>query len=172
MKAEEIRKLVKIVEESNIQELEVSRWWTKVRITKGNSSVHVQSAGVAGQPPAQVGPSPAASPPTSTPEASSEVNVEKSAEVAEAPPVPKETRNTIEVRSPMVGTFYRAPAPDAEPYVKEGDYISPGKVLCIIEAMKLMNEIEAEISGRIVSILVENGEPVEYNQPLFLVEPD
>jgi acetyl-CoA carboxylase biotin carboxyl carrier protein len=71
----------------------------------------------------------------------------------------------------MVGTFYRAPAPDTEPYVKEGDIISPGTVLCIIEAMKLMNEIEAEISGRIVKILCDNSQPVEYNQPLFLIEP-
>ncbi|MBN2355502.1 acetyl-CoA carboxylase biotin carboxyl carrier protein, partial [candidate division KSB1 bacterium] len=71
---------------------------------------------------------------------------------------------------PMVGTFYRAPAPDADPYVREGDIISPGKVLCIIEAMKLMNEIEAEISGKITKILVENAKPVEYNQPLFLVD--
>ncbi|GAK54087.1 biotin carboxyl carrier protein [Candidatus Moduliflexus flocculans] len=71
----------------------------------------------------------------------------------------------------MVGTFYRSPAPDADPYVKVGDQISPGQVLCIIEAMKLMNEIEAECSGRIKEILGENGKPVEYNQVLFIVEP-
>jgi acetyl-CoA carboxylase biotin carboxyl carrier protein len=70
----------------------------------------------------------------------------------------------------MVGTFYRAPAPDAAPYVREGDVIEPGKVLCIIEAMKLMNEIEAEITGKIVKIFLQNAHPVEYNQPLFLVE--
>ena len=70
----------------------------------------------------------------------------------------------------MVGTFYRSPSPDAAPYVREGDSIQPGKVLCIIEAMKLMNEIEAEITGKIVKILAENAHPVEYNQPLFLVE--
>ena len=70
----------------------------------------------------------------------------------------------------MVGTFYRAPAPDAPPYVREGDLIQPQKILCIIEAMKLMNEIEAEISGRVVKILAENAQAVEYNQPLFLVE--
>jgi acetyl-CoA carboxylase biotin carboxyl carrier protein len=76
----------------------------------------------------------------------------------------------VEVKAPMVGTFYRAPSPDADPYVREGDAFSAGKVLCIIEAMKLMNEIEAEISGKIVKIMVENGRPVEYNQTLFLVD--
>jgi acetyl-CoA carboxylase biotin carboxyl carrier protein len=79
------------------------------------------------------------------------------------------TQATIE--APMVGTFYRAPSPGADPYVREGDTIKEGQVLCIIEAMKLMNEIEAKLDGRIVQILVENGMPVEYGQPLFIVEP-
>ena len=90
--------------------------------------------------------------------------------VAEQQPA-ESVSNAVEIKSPMVGTFYRAPSPEADPYIKEGDTVSPGKVLCIIEAMKLMNEIEAEISGRIVKILVENTQAVEYNQPLFLVEP-
>jgi len=77
----------------------------------------------------------------------------------------------VEVRAPIVGTFYRAPAPDAPPYVKEGDRVEKGQVLCIIEAMKLMNEIESEVSGIVKKILVENGEPVEYGQPLFLIQP-
>jgi acetyl-CoA carboxylase biotin carboxyl carrier protein len=71
----------------------------------------------------------------------------------------------------MVGTFYRAPAPGAEPYVKEGDSIHKGTVVCIVEAMKLMNEIESEVAGRIVRVMAENGKPVEFGQPLFLVEP-
>jgi acetyl-CoA carboxylase biotin carboxyl carrier protein len=79
--------------------------------------------------------------------------------------------NLVTVKSPMVGTFYRAPLPGAEPFVKEGDVVEKGKILCIIEAMKLMNEIESEVSGRIHSILVENVQPVEYGQPLFLMEP-
>ena len=82
-----------------------------------------------------------------------------------------EASGLIPVESPMVGTFYRAPAPGAEPYVKEGDLIHKGTVLCIIEAMKLMNEIEAEVSGRIVKIPIENGHPVEFGQTLFLLEP-
>ncbi|MDH7499688.1 MAG: acetyl-CoA carboxylase biotin carboxyl carrier protein, partial [candidate division NC10 bacterium] len=77
----------------------------------------------------------------------------------------------LTVTSPMVGTFYRAPFPGAEPFVEPGDTVEKGKTLCIIEAMKLMNEIEAEVSGRIDSILVENAQPVEYGQPLFLIEP-
>jgi acetyl-CoA carboxylase biotin carboxyl carrier protein len=75
-----------------------------------------------------------------------------------------------EIKSPIVGTFYRAPAPDADSYVQVGDIVSTGSVLCIVEAMKLMNEIESDASGKIVKILVENGKPVEYNQPLFLIQ--
>ena len=78
---------------------------------------------------------------------------------------------TVTIEAPMVGTFYRASAPDAAPFVSEGDIVKEDQILCIIEAMKLMNEIEAKTAGRIVKILVENGQPVEYGQPLFLVEP-
>jgi len=80
-------------------------------------------------------------------------------------------RTTVTIEAPMVGTFYRASAPAAAPFVSEGDTVKEGQVLCIIEAMKLMNEIEAKVDGRIAKILVENGQPVEYGQPLFLVEP-
>jgi acetyl-CoA carboxylase biotin carboxyl carrier protein len=167
MKASEIRELVKIVEQSDINELEVSRWGQKVRIIKGvpsngtTSTVTVQAApAVAPPPPVQQTPAPAPQP---TP-------AEATAPAPATEPPKKE--NLIEIRSPMVGTFYRAPAPDADPYVKIGDHVEPGTILCIIEAMKLMNEIESEVSGKIVDILVENGKPVEYNQLLFLVEPD
>ena len=78
--------------------------------------------------------------------------------------------NLHEIKSPIVGTFYSAPAPDADPYIKVGDNITSGSVLCIVEAMKLMNEIEADVDGKVVEILINNGTPVEYNQPLFLVE--
>ncbi len=91
-------------------------------------------------------------------------------------PAPKEQpqekpSHLIEVKSPMVGTFYRAPSPEAKPYVEAGDIIKAGDIICIIEAMKLMNEIKAEISGKITQILVENGQPVEFGQSLFLIEP-
>jgi acetyl-CoA carboxylase biotin carboxyl carrier protein len=81
------------------------------------------------------------------------------------------TGDLVKIEAPMVGTFYRAPAPDAAPYVQEGDVVKDGQVLCIIEAMKLMNEIEAKTPGRIARVLVENGQPVEFGQPLFLIDP-
>ena len=92
------------------------------------------------------------------------------------PPQTKEEKQerkegTVEIKSPMVGTFYRAPSPGAKPYVEAGDSVKSGDVVCIIEAMKLMNEIKSEVGGKIVQILVENGEPVEFGQTLFLVEP-
>ena len=83
----------------------------------------------------------------------------------------EESAGYFVVESPMVGTFYRAPAPGAEPFVKEGDYVEKGQTLCIIEALKVMNEIESEVSGVVRKILVENGQPVEYGQPLFYIEP-
>jgi len=163
MRAKDIRELVKIVEESNIGELEVTRWGQKIRISKtaiGNVSQNADII-VASQPQQVAAPSVAASQPAAVSEPA-----------AEAPTAPaKEKSNLIEIKAPMVGTFYRSPAPDADPYVREGDSISSGKILCIIEAMKLMNEIESEQNGKIVQILVENAQPVEYDQPLFLVEP-
>ncbi|NIA28620.1 MAG: acetyl-CoA carboxylase biotin carboxyl carrier protein [Actinobacteria bacterium] len=157
MRAKEIRELVKIVQESNIGELEIKKWGQKVRISKTISSVVPASTAPIGRVVSE--------PPLP--------GVQQAApSVAEKAPAPeKEKSNLVEIKAPMVGTFYRASAPDVDPYVKEGDSITSGKVLCIIEAMKLMNEIEAEISGRIVQILVENAQPVEYNQSLFLVEP-
>ena len=83
----------------------------------------------------------------------------------------KEKKNTIPIKSPMVGTFYRAPAPDAPPYVEVNDIVKPGQVVCIVEAMKLMNEIESEVSGRVVDILVKNETAVEYGEVLFHIEP-
>jgi acetyl-CoA carboxylase biotin carboxyl carrier protein len=100
------------------------------------------------------------------------------AALAIAAPLPQPAADALElaphllpVEAPMVGTFYHAPKPDAPPFVKEGDAVKEGQVLCIIEAMKLMNEIEAKVAGRVVKVLVENGQPVEFGQPLFLMEP-
>jgi len=89
----------------------------------------------------------------------------------EVPSEEEEKGNYYVVEAPMVGTFYRAPAPGAEPFVKEGDFVEKGQTLCIIEALKVMNEIESEVSGIVRKILVENGQPVEYGQPLFYIEP-
>ncbi len=84
---------------------------------------------------------------------------------------PADTEGLVTITSPIVGTFYRSPSPDADPYVEEGDYVRKGQVLCIVEAMKLMNEIESEADGRITKILAESTKPVEYGQPLFLIDP-
>ena len=162
MRAKQIRELVGIVEKSNIDELEVTKWWgLKVRIRKNTGAVAVQAPVneyvVQAAPVAPTAPAPAPLP-------------------AESLAVPEETTasvnaNYVETKAPMVGTFYLASSPDVEPFVKEGDVVSKGQVLCIIEAMKLMNEIEADTSGRIVKILVDNAQPIEYNQPLFLIDP-
>ncbi len=172
MNVDEIRQLVKIVEESDIADLEVTRWGRKVKITKyaANSSANSNqaSAPVYMREPfyhyALPGPPPPAAPPLPMPASAPAAPAAKEA----APPV-AEKPNTVEIKSPMVGTFYRSPAPDAEAYVNEGSAVGKGQVLCIIEAMKLMNEIEADFSCKIVEILVQNTQPVEYNQPLFRV---
>ena len=155
MRPKEIQELVRIVENSSIDELEVTKWGRKIRIRKH------KVAAVTGSSVEYITPSSA---------------VHSSAPAAPAPQpetevTPAPSDNYVEIKAPMVGTFYRAPSPDSDPYVKEGDIISKGQVLCLIEAMKLMNEIEAEISGRIVKILIDNAQPIEYNQPLFLIDP-
>ncbi len=148
-----IRKLVKLVDSSEITDLEIEENGIRVKIAK-------KIRGVKSVTQPQI-----LSPSLTMPQAHSENKSEESA------PAKEETKEKLhEVHSPIVGTFYRAPAPDADPYVQVGDTISQGSVLCIVEAMKLMNEIESDVSGKIVKILVENGKPVEYNQPLFLVQ--
>jgi len=144
-----LKKLVKLVEESNIDELELSRWGAKVRIIRRRANQERINTSV----PVEEHPPPVV-------------------EVAgPEPKPPKEPpKNHYEIKSPIVGTFYRAPAPDADPYVQEGQFVKKGDVVCIVEAMKLMNEIESEVSGRVVKALVDNAHPVEYDQPLFLVE--
>ncbi|UCE19981.1 MAG: acetyl-CoA carboxylase biotin carboxyl carrier protein [Gemmatimonadota bacterium] len=148
MKEKEIKKLIKIVEESDISELEISRWGKRVRIRKGVI------------PASSERPSEPHSPNSAQPETQFALKTEPSTTEPGA----------LHIVSPMVGTFYRAPAPDATPFVEVNDIVKPGQTVCIVEAMKLMNEIESEIEGRIVKILIENGQPVEYNQPLFLLE--
>jgi acetyl-CoA carboxylase biotin carboxyl carrier protein len=152
-----IRKLIKLVEASDIEELDIQEEGFQVRITKTKYPAAVQHV-IAAPPP----------PPQQQVTAS---GYEKTVQEAHIEPLPGgPSENILEICSPMVGTFYRAPGPDADVYINVGDDIHPGKILCIVEAMKLMNEIEAEISGKIVKILVENAQPVEYNQPLFLIE--
>ena len=150
MKIEEIQELIKLVETSQIEELEVRRWGKKVIIRKHAGRVQV----VSDAPPA----SDVAHTPTPSP---------AQAEAPKEPETPAGKPFDFEIKSPMVGSFYRASAPDAEPFVKEGDAVSAGQVLCIIEAMKVMNEIVAEQAGTVSEILVETGGPVEFDQTLM-----
>ncbi|MCC6550949.1 MAG: acetyl-CoA carboxylase biotin carboxyl carrier protein [Ignavibacteriaceae bacterium] len=154
-----LKKIVKIVEDSSITELEIEEENTRIKVSKNTGAVHYAAT----QHPA---------PPFPVPVASQHAHLRPADEAAAAIAKAKDDLpgNLHEVKSPIVGTFYRAPAPDADSYAKVGDEISVGQVLCIVEAMKLMNEIESDVSGKIVKILVENGKPVEYNQPLFLIE--
>jgi acetyl-CoA carboxylase biotin carboxyl carrier protein len=152
-----VRKLVKLLSESAVDEIEIEEEGKKIRVAKNPHAAPVYTAPY----PPQAAPPPG--PGTSLPQASF-----PEAGVQPAPPVT--TTPFHEIKSPIVGTFYRSPAPDAAPFIQVGSVIRPGAVLCIIEAMKLMNEIEADVAGKIVKIMVENGQPVEYDQTLFLVE--
>ncbi len=151
----ELRQLIRLVQRTGIGELELNSNGRSVRIsaTPAGGGTWVATApatgGAAANRPVTAGASPA----------------------AEATPAAEPASNHKPVLSPMVGTFYRSPAPDAEPFVEVGDVIEVGQTVCIIEAMKLMNEIEAETKGRVVQVLVENAQPVEFGQKLFLVEP-
>lgn len=155
LELQEIKRLIEMIERSPITEFELVDKDLRIRISKNGkeSAVHMVAA-----------PLPAAIPVAN---ASQGVSDGLGAITSAAPAKPT---NLIEVKSPMVGTMYRAPAPDAEPYVRVGDKVEQGKVLCIVEAMKLMNELECEVSGRIVEICVENAQPVEFGQVLFRID--
>jgi acetyl-CoA carboxylase biotin carboxyl carrier protein len=148
-----VKKLIKLLSESGVDEIEIEEDGKRVRLAKhsGNSAV-VQQPGVAAIPVPTQAPVPVTQAPAATPTASAVQT------------------QYHEVRSPIVGTFYRAPAPDAAPFVNVGSSVESGTVLCIVEAMKLMNEIESDVAGKVVKVLVENGRPVEYDQVLFLIE--
>jgi acetyl-CoA carboxylase biotin carboxyl carrier protein len=153
MDIKEIQELIKFVAKSGVSEVSIDRKDFKITIK------------AAGNAPMMV---------TTTVPAAAAVQQLAAAPVAAAPaaaPAPAEESNLITIKSPMIGTFYRSSSPDKASFVNVGDEIGTGKVVCIIEAMKLFNEIESEISGKIVKILVDNASPVEYDQPLFLVEP-
>jgi acetyl-CoA carboxylase biotin carboxyl carrier protein len=148
-----LQKVIKMLDSSELAEIEIEEEGTKLRLSKPRPKVFSGMTQMVAQP--QAAPLQQAAPAVT-------VSTEKTEE--------KLGENLYEVRSPMVGTFYRTPSPDADPYVKPGDSVKTGDVICIIEAMKLMNEIESEVSGKVVKILVENGTAVEYDQPLMLIE--
>lgn len=159
MKVEDIQALLAALAETETNELTLETPDYKLAIKRGQDPVYMQ-APQASAMPASAPAAPAASAPASTPDA------------AEASEPDVDTSNFAEVTAPIVGTFYAAPAPDAPAFAKVGDTVSAGSVLCIIEAMKLMNEIEAEVSGTIREVLVSNEDPVEYGQVLFRIEPN
>jgi oxaloacetate decarboxylase alpha subunit len=153
MNLKELKELIEILKDTDISELEIERSGTKVRLRKGGDvTFHPAMPRMEYPPAALVAPAAPETP-------------------AAEKPAPPAKSTQIRVTSPIVGTFYRASSPDKPPYVETGDVVKKGQVLCIIEAMKLMNEIESEASGKIVQILIESGQPVEYGQPLFVIEP-
>ncbi len=185
MDLERIRELLKIVAESSVAEVEIEEDDFKLVIRKSAPTIVMQPAAVPAyaMPYSAPQPMPAPAPVVQPVTAPAETGANP-APSAKAPAVQAEQRadgtasatstqeKTCVVRAPIVGTFYRAPAPDADPFVEVGDRVKPGDVLCIIEAMKLMNEIESEVAGVVKEILVENAQPVEYDQPLFVIALD
>ena len=158
MTLDEIRELIQLVSETGVAELEVQRGENRVRIRR-SFRADVFESGVPAQPAA---PKAVVAADSSTPAPSGKREPQPEA------PVEKEL---VTVKSPIVGTFYECAAPGTPPFVRVGETVQPGKVLCIIESMKLMNEIEAEIAGVVVSKLVPNGQPVEYGEALFAIRP-
>ncbi len=156
MNLDELERIIRLVEKSEIAELEITRFGQKIRISKNSNVMSVKTER---KEPSTIEVNLGSSP------------VEKSVDKKEEKVIEERPKNVVAITSPIVGTFYRAPAPDAPPYVEVGDIVKPGQVVCIVEAMKLMNEIESEVAGKIIKICVKNEEPVEYGQELFLLEP-
>ena len=153
MDIKQIQDLIKFVHKSGVNEVSIEENDFKITI-KTNQAPTVVTATIPAAAPIAAAPAPVAAAPA-----------------AAAAPAVSESDNYITIKSPMIGTFYRSASPDKPAFVNVGDEIKAGQVLCVVEAMKLFNEIEAEISGRIVKVLVDNASPIEFDQPLFVVEP-
>lgn len=145
-----IQELIDLLKKNNLTELEMEREGVRIRVRHEIGLKTVTAA---------------------VPEQGTPVLTSAAQSPAASGAQAENTTGLITIVSPIVGTFYRSPSPDADPYVEEGDYVKKGQVLCIVEAMKLMNEIESEVDGRVTKILAESTKPVEYGQPLFLVDP-
>ena len=156
MDIKEIQELIRFVAKSGVNEVELERDGFKLSI-KANAPAPVSQVVAAPMPVQVAAPAPIAA--------------AAQAPAAVAAPAASNETNYLTITSPMIGTFYRTPGPDKDAFVNVGDLVEPGKVVCIVEAMKLFNEIESEVKGRIVKVLVDNASPVEYGQPLFLVDP-
>lgn len=146
----QIQELIDLLRRNNLTELELERQGVRIRV-RHEAGVRTVTASVQESVP-------------SAPQQTAQP-------AATASPSPEEAAGMVTITSPIVGTFYRSPSPDADPYVEEGDFVRKGQVLCIVEAMKLMNEIESEVDGRIIRILAESTKSVEYGQALFLIDP-
>ncbi|MEZ4948991.1 MAG: acetyl-CoA carboxylase biotin carboxyl carrier protein [Saprospiraceae bacterium] len=169
MTFKEIQELIKLINKSNLTEFKVKDGEFELTIRtegfiKGRQPAIIQTPG----PQVVSVPSQMPTVPTTPPPAQPEA---PKADLATEKPAAKDEGNYVEIKSPMVGTFYRSSSPEKPPYANVGDAVEKGKVVCIIEAMKLFNEIESEITGKIVKVLVDDAQPVEYDQPLFLVDP-
>lgn len=160
MEYKQIQELVKMINKSNISELTIKDGEFEITIKQENGLTGTPV--YAPQPIAMAAPMPAAAAPVAASTATAAANTEA------APVVANDKLHTI--KSPMIGTFYRSPSPDKPPFVNVGDEVKPGQPLCIVEAMKLFNEIECEVSGKIVKVLVDESSPIEYDQPMFLIE--
>lgn len=159
MDIRKIKKLIELLEESDLAELEIQEGEESVRLSRHPTGSHAVAAAQYAVPQPQQAPAPpqpeaAEKPPADQPGAEGETALPEG----------------HVMRAPMVGTFYSAPSPDADPFVTKGDTVTEGDTLCMIEAMKMFNQIEAEVSGKIAAILVENGQPVEFDQPLFVIQ--
>lgn len=167
MNLKEIQNLIKFVAKSGASEVDLEMDGVKITIktpagVEGKTETIIQQVPVGAPAPAQAAPAPAPTPQPAAPAPAADAGSAKAEE---------ENDNYITVNSPMIGTFYRRPSPDKDLFVNVGDTVKEGDIVCIIEAMKLFNEIESEVSGKIVKVLVEDSTPVEYGQPLFLVDP-
>ncbi|HEY7351788.1 MAG TPA: acetyl-CoA carboxylase biotin carboxyl carrier protein [Terriglobales bacterium] len=163
MNQKELKELVEFLIEKDITEFELERGDVKVRIKRGTPAATQHTERIIAVPshstiPVAAPVIPPGAPPSAVPAASAE-------------PSPPPSEELHMVKSPIVGTYYESPSPGSPPFVKPGDFVEAGQVLCIVEAMKLMNEIEADVAGEIVKSLVKNGQPIEYNQELFAIRP-
>jgi acetyl-CoA carboxylase biotin carboxyl carrier protein len=165
MDFKQIQELIKIVNKSNIGELSIEEKDFKITIKQKEDAAPVYASPTPA--PANYAPAPATAPQQS----SAPVAASNTAATESSAASTKQADNLVTIKSPMIGTFYRSSSPDKPPFASVGDEVTIGKTVCIIEAMKLFNEIESEVSGTIVKVLVDDASPVEYDQPLFLVEP-
>ncbi|GAA4852166.1 acetyl-CoA carboxylase biotin carboxyl carrier protein [Algivirga pacifica] len=173
MKAPEIKDLINFIASSGLQEVDVETAEIKLHIKRNIDQAAASSfrSEIPTSMPVAA-PAPVAAPvATEAPAVETPAAAPAPAPAAAEAPVAEDTSNYIEIKSPMIGTFYTSPNPDSPVFVEVGDTVKKGDTVCIVEAMKLFNEIESEVSGKIVKILVENASPVEYDQPLFLVDP-